>query len=149
MKILVPIDGSETSKRAVDYVIELAKKEQEALQLIVLHHVYSRQEYSFKFLAGLAGGDLKVHAEDKIKEEVEQWFDEIKKKIDPNKILLSTDIVVSSTHTVPLIVDYAEQERVDQIVIGSKGRSGISGLVLGSVARGVVTQARCPVTVIK
>jgi nucleotide-binding universal stress UspA family protein len=146
LKILVPIDGSKPSKRAIDYIIESAKKEQGAIQLIALHQLFHRSEYSF--LAGRAG-DLKIHSEDKIKEEFEQWLDEINKKINHNKIFLSTDIVISSTHTVPLMVDYAEQERIDQIVIGSKVRSGISGLILGSVAREVVTQSRCPVTVIK
>ena len=89
MKILVPIDGSEASKRAVDYVIRLAKKEQdEDVQIIVLHHVFSRQEYSVHFFADLLGGEAKIQVEQKIREEVEQWFDEIRKKIEQTKIVL-------------------------------------------------------------
>jgi nucleotide-binding universal stress UspA family protein len=48
-----------------------------------------------------------------------------------------------------IIVDYAEQENIDLIVAGTKGRSGFTKLLLGSVASKVVTYAHCPVLVVK
>jgi nucleotide-binding universal stress UspA family protein len=50
---------------------------------------------------------------------------------------------------VAALVNYADQERADLIVIGTKGRSGISKMLLGSVASGVVTYAPCPVLVVR
>jgi nucleotide-binding universal stress UspA family protein len=47
------------------------------------------------------------------------------------------------------IVDYAEEHDVDQIVIGSHGRTGITRVLLGSVAETVVRRAPCPVTVVR
>jgi nucleotide-binding universal stress UspA family protein len=47
------------------------------------------------------------------------------------------------------IVNYAERENVDLIVIGTRGRSGITRMLLGSVASEVVTYAHCPVMVVK
>jgi nucleotide-binding universal stress UspA family protein len=47
------------------------------------------------------------------------------------------------------IVDYAENENVDLIVIGSRGRSGFKKLLLGSTASGVVTYVTCPVMIVK
>jgi nucleotide-binding universal stress UspA family protein len=47
------------------------------------------------------------------------------------------------------IVDYAERENVDLIVIGSRGRRGFKKMLLGSVASDVVTYAYCPVMVVK
>jgi nucleotide-binding universal stress UspA family protein len=47
------------------------------------------------------------------------------------------------------IVDYAERENVDLIVIGSRGRRGFKKMLLGSVASYVVTYAYCPVMVVK
>ncbi|MEF8828681.1 MAG: universal stress protein [Halolamina sp.] len=47
------------------------------------------------------------------------------------------------------IVDYAEEHDVDQIVIGSHGRTGITRVLLGSVAEKVVRRAPCPVTVVR
>ncbi|WP_435117617.1 universal stress protein [Halolamina sp. C58] len=47
------------------------------------------------------------------------------------------------------IVDYADEEGVDHIVIGSHGRTGVTRVLLGSVAENVVRRAPCPVTVVR
>ena len=47
------------------------------------------------------------------------------------------------------IVEFAEEEGVDQIVIGSHGRSGVSRVLLGSVAEQVVRRSPVPVTVVR
>jgi nucleotide-binding universal stress UspA family protein len=54
-----------------------------------------------------------------------------------------------STTTVDSILDYTEDKDVDLIVIGTRGRSGIKKLLLGSTASGVVTYSSCPVIVVK
>jgi nucleotide-binding universal stress UspA family protein len=45
------------------------------------------------------------------------------------------------------IVNYADGKKADLIVIGTKGRTGLKRLILGSVATAVVTHASCPVLV--
>jgi nucleotide-binding universal stress UspA family protein len=47
------------------------------------------------------------------------------------------------------IVEYAELENIDLLVIGSRGLTGFKKLLVGSVASGVVTYAHCPVLVVK
>ena len=47
------------------------------------------------------------------------------------------------------IVEYAEKNKVDMIVVGSRGLSGIKKMLVGSVASGMVTYAHCPVLVAK
>jgi nucleotide-binding universal stress UspA family protein len=47
------------------------------------------------------------------------------------------------------IIKYAENENVDLIVMGSKGRSGIKRTLLGSVASAVLSYARCPVLIVR
>jgi nucleotide-binding universal stress UspA family protein len=47
------------------------------------------------------------------------------------------------------IVNYAETENVDLIVMGTRGRSGLKRSLLGSVASGVLTYAHCPVMVVR
>ncbi|KER06488.1 Universal stress protein [Marine Group I thaumarchaeote SCGC AAA799-E16] len=47
------------------------------------------------------------------------------------------------------IVDFTKSHKIDLIVMGSHGRTGLSKLILGSVANGVVQQAKCSVMVVK
>jgi nucleotide-binding universal stress UspA family protein len=47
------------------------------------------------------------------------------------------------------ILNLAEVENVDLIVMGSHGRTGLSRLLMGSIAEGVMRQAKCPVLVVK
>jgi universal stress protein A len=44
---------------------------------------------------------------------------------------------------------FAKNEKVDLIVVGTKGRCGIKNLLIGSVAKGVVDYAHCPVLVVR
>jgi nucleotide-binding universal stress UspA family protein len=67
------------------------------------------------------------------------------------EVNVKVEIVASPAAVVPAIVDYAEKNKVDLIITGTKGRrrSGLAKLLLGSVASGIVTYANCPVMVIK
>jgi nucleotide-binding universal stress UspA family protein len=64
-------------------------------------------------------------------------------------INLSSDVILSNKSVIAEIVDYAENNNIDLLVIGTRGRSGVRRLLLGSIASGVVTYAHCPVLVIK
>ncbi len=86
---------------------------------------------------------------DRYKQEFQPWFDKIKEKAEHNKIQLKTDIVVTPVSVVGSMIDYAEKERADLIVIGTRGRSGFKKMLLGSVASGVVKYSHCPVLVVK
>jgi nucleotide-binding universal stress UspA family protein len=149
-KILVAIDGSEQSMKAAEYAIAMAKKDNNNSQLIALHVLFSQTGYAYSTnLFGLVTpSSINKFLED-AKHEAQQWFDKIKEKISENEIQLKTEVVVSPTSVVAAIVDYAEHENVDLIVIGSRGRSGFKKLLLGSTASGVVTYATCPVFIVK
>jgi nucleotide-binding universal stress UspA family protein len=124
-KILVAVDGSETSINAAGYAIAMAKKDN--AQLIVLTVI--------------------VKENDKV--EAQQWFDKIGKKAQENNIQLKTEIIDIPMSVEGAILNYAESENVDLIVIGTRGRSGITKMLLGSVASEVVTYSTCPVMVVK
>jgi len=151
-KILVAIDGSEQSMKAAEYAIAMAKKDNNNnnTQLIALHVLFSQTGYAYSTnLFGLVTpSSINKFLED-AKHEAQQWFDKIKEKISEKEIQLKTEVVVSPTSVVAAIVDYAEYENVDLIVIGSRGRSGFKKLLLGSTASGVVTYATCPVFIVK
>jgi nucleotide-binding universal stress UspA family protein len=156
-KILVLVDGSQPSINAADRAIALAKKEKDNPQLLIaLYVVFSRVGYAYSpegvfGMDGLTTPNAMKEILENAKKEAQQWFDKIKEKInmDNNNIQLQPEVVVTATSIVSAIVEYAKNKDVDLIVIGTRGRSGFKKLLLGSVASGVVTNAACPVMVVK
>lgn len=63
--------------------------------------------------------------------------------------LFETAIIEAETSTASTIVDYAESKNVDLLVIGSKGRTGLKKMLVGSTATEVVKYAHCPVIVVR
>lgn len=154
-RILVATDGSETSLRAAEYAIAIAtekKEENNASLLIAIHVLPSQVGYAYSSdIYGLATSTSITEFLESIKKEAEKWFDIIKQKADDinKKIQLKTEVVATDRSVVGAIVEYAEHESIDLIVIGTRGRSGFKKMLLGSVASGVVTYAHCPVMVVK
>lgn len=136
---------------AVDHAIMLSL--QHSAQLLVLHVLYPMEIHSsFQIYEFIQPQPLKEWIEIR-KNDVEKWFDNIKKKIiehsGTNKMISMKSEIIVSTSIVSSILEYAEKENVDLIVVGTRGHSGIKKLLLGSIALGLVTYASCPVTVVK
>lgn len=81
----------------------------------------------------------------------QKWLESISNKVQEieKNIQYKAEIIEGSISVEGTIVDYAENENIDLIVIGTRGRSGFKRMLLGSVASKVVTYATCPVLVIK
>ena len=164
-KILVAIDGSEISMKAAVYAIDIANKkgnEAGSVQLIGLT-VIDLTKLNSSFFATASGYYGEKELEEKRKE-AQQWLDKVEKLAveensninnnnnihDVNKIQFKSEIIEDPISKVgSAIVDYAERENVDLIVIGTRGRTGFKKMLLGSVASDVVTYSHCPVLVVK
>jgi nucleotide-binding universal stress UspA family protein len=81
--------------------------------------------------------------------ESKRWFDELNQSARRNNIQFKTDLIDSQMSVEAAIVEYADNNGIDLIILGTRGRSGIKKLLLGSVASGVISYATCPVIVIK
>lgn len=147
-RVLVAVDGSQSSMKAASYAVGLAAKH--GSQLTALNVVVSQLGYAYSSgIFGLVTPSTINELLEKAKQEAQKWFDEIKKEATAHNVNLKTEVVVSPTSVVPAIVDYAEKNNIDLIIVGTRGRSGFTKLLLGSVASGVVTYASCPVMVVK
>ena len=82
-------------------------------------------------------------------DEATKWFDEAKEKANNKEIQLKTEFIVAKKSVLNTILEYVEENNINLIVLGTRGRSGIKKILLGSVASGLVTYASCPVLVIK
>jgi nucleotide-binding universal stress UspA family protein len=60
-----------------------------------------------------------------------------------------TDIFTDVESITGAIIDYASDKSIDLVIIGTKGRTGLKRLLLGSVAQGVVQHAHCPVLLVR
>lgn len=127
-RILVPIDFSASSRSALERGVNLANKYNATLHLL---HVVS---------------DL--HAEDEQERLKRRAEDAILSVLDAeSEVELETVKRVVFGQYAAAITQYAREQRIDAIVMGTNGRSGIARLALGSVAERVLRTAPCPVMV--
>jgi nucleotide-binding universal stress UspA family protein len=144
-KILIAVDGSKPSLYASTHAIDLAKTfNAELIALHVMYPTYTQYD--------IALSPKPVRLEEVSRKEMEegkQHVDKVKQKAIEKKVTVKADVIIATTSIVKEIVEYAENNKVDMIVIGSRGMTGFKKLLLGSVASGVVTYSHCPVLVVK
>ena len=143
-KILVAVDGSDPSFNASTYAIDFAKRN--GAELIVLY-ILSPVPYSQFEYANI--GRMKEIESMEMEKAQREVVDKVKQKATENNVSVKTEVLIKYTSVVKEIVEYAESNKIDLIVLGSRGMTGFKKLLLGSVANGVVTYSRCPVLVVK
>ena len=146
-KILVTIDGSENSKKAADYASSFAKKYN--AQLIILYVLYSELGFAYSNLLGVTTPKAIEDVLETQKKDVQKSFDEIRSKLKNTNISVTDKIIISVSSIVGKIIGFADKEKVDLIILGTRRRTGFKKLLLGSVAEGVVTHSSCPVMVVR
>lgn len=141
LKVLLPVDGSECSGRAVDFVINKmhAREGQVEVHVLTVH-----APIPYARAVSVIGSD-KVNQY--YQEEGAQTLKPSCDKFDAAKIACIQHVIVGDP--AQAIVRYAKEKHIDQIVIGTHGRGNIGNLVLGSVASKVVHLADVPVLLVK
>lgn len=139
-KILIATDGSANAREAVDVGLELAAEQGAEVTFL---HVLPADDY---VVGGRMGPVITIphHVE-----------------LDDSDVALREAAQAAETADVPYklervsgettdeIVALADSEDVDLIVVGSRGRSGLTAALLGSVSRGVLTESKRPVLVVR
>jgi len=141
-KVLVGIDGSDHSFRAAQYALEISKKYGAKLIAVTVTYMPAKSRMSQQEAIEVGAGLSEM---DKAK----TWFESFTQGARENKIDLKTELVNSQRPVDYVILEYAEKEGIDLIVIGTRGRSGLSKIVLGSVASRIVTYSHVPLLVVK
>lgn len=142
------MDGSNQSLVAADMAIDMAEKD--GAELTVLHVVSSGMRYGY--LEDVLTPGLPAPLKEIIMlamEKGKKYLDEVKEKAVRSKINVQTEVIIGTTSVVTEIIKYAEGHRIDLIVVGTRGMSGIKKMLLGSTASGIVTYAHCTVLVVK
>lgn len=147
-KILVAVDGSATSKKAVAEAVALAKKFDAALTLISVVEVENDMAYTE--LGIVISGEYAGVRETltKIKEEsAQKMLDAIVDSLDCTGVAVSKIVRIGSAH--PEIVDTAREGEHDLIVMGHRGLNPVKRFFMGSVAKRVIEDAPCSVLIVK
>ena len=147
-RILVAVDGSKPSVDASVQAIDISKRlnaEMTAIYVVSPDIRYNYLEDTITPRLPRALKDVMMIA----MQTGEKHLDKVKQKAREKDVRVKTDVIIGISSVVKEIVEYAEKNKIDMIVIGSRGLSGIKKMLLGSVANGVVTYAHCPVLVAK
>ena len=139
-KILCAVDFSDQSKRVADHASTLAKAL--GAKVLVLYVAPSLSQYvGFKVPASAIDdfvGEIVTGAEDTMNGFVAENFADV-----------DATSKVATGYAAEEILDTAEKEGVDMIVMGTHGRRGIDRILFGSVAEKVVKTAKCAVVTIR
>ena len=132
-KILCPVDGTDHAFHAVEAAVELVKKFDGELSLCVVNVVH-----------GGGRGPMIHHWTDA---DARAILDKASAMAQAKGVTPTDTAVVLDREAASGIVRYADLNKIDQIVMGTGDKRGLSRLVLGSVAADVAGRAHCSVTV--
>lgn len=138
-KILCPVDHSECSYLALKYAISLALKDEAKLYLmhVIDSRLYDTEMYKFSPYKLNEIDESKIRA------------DLMKSLPEGTTDVLEVETIVVKGVPFNEIINAATEISVDLIVIGTHGRTGLSHVMLGSVAEKVVRKSPCPVLTVR
>jgi len=154
-KILVAVDFSPCSRRALEYAGELATRFDSAI--IVLHVIdedavkvrLSERHPERPFLL-VESSDIPAEGlESLLEEQREKAYDAVESFLPPSLAEHPLEMRVLVGHPFERIVETADNEHVGLVVMGTHGRRGVSRWLAGSIAERVMRQAPCPVLTVK
>ncbi len=137
-RVLVAVDGSEVSMRALDHAARIAQED--GAELYALHVVPSPP---FEYQGVLAD------YYDQARHSSSRWMKDVEAGAAKRGMRVRTETVVGASSIVDTIVGYAESISCDLLVTGTRGRTPSSSMLMGSVAMGLVEGAKCPVLVVR
>jgi nucleotide-binding universal stress UspA family protein len=139
-KVLLAVDGSDSALRALDHVMALKR----AISDLEIHLL----NVQIPVVSGVVKMFVsKDQLDGYYREEGAKALEGARHKLDQARIAYSHHIMVG--HLAETIVEYAKQKACSQIVMGTRGMSAVSNLVLGSVASRVIHISEVPVTLVK
>lgn len=141
-KVLVGIDGSNHSFRAADYAIKVVGNCAAELFAVTVADIPEENQVSqLEVIETDAGLDMMQDAKNR--------YVTFTQRTKQSGIQLKTELLKSHSPVDYVLLEYAKGKEIDLIVIGTRGRTTLDKLLLGSVASHVITNSHCPVLLVK
>ncbi len=139
-RILVPVDFSENAAAVLEWAAHLAEEHEAKILLLHAYHLpVEFQQLDGAYLPPDFWANVKAEAE----QNLDRYAQDLKKKG------VEVEALVREGYPATVIVDEAEAQNADLIVIGTHGLTGLKHMLLGSIAERVVQKATCPVLTVK
>jgi nucleotide-binding universal stress UspA family protein len=130
MKIMVGYDGSKVCKAALDLAIEHIRAFGGKIHLV----------------SSMTRGTEEEQRQIKT---TEKELDSIKEDLEKKKVACETHLLIRGMEPGEDLVQYAEEQKIDEIIIGIRRRSKVGKLLFGSTAQFVILNAPCPVVTVR
>jgi len=144
--ILVPTDFSEYVDLVMDYAVFLAKSFGARIKLLhVVQSVHLAEAINWMDAMVPPAGEINIS--EQLRKNAQKKLGEFRERYRAEGV--EVEILISEGVPFVEIIQCLERESVDMVVMGSHGRTGITHLLMGSVAEKVVRKAPCPVLCIK
>lgn len=140
-KILVPLDGSGWSRRAIPHAVDIARANGSDL---VLLHVFRPPTAEYADQIVLAGQEGQI---EELRQAAQQSLDSLSSELHSQSIEVKTQ-VIEGIGVASAICDYVREENIDLVVMSTHGRTGIARFLFGSVAAKVMEGVKVPVLLI-
>ncbi|MCQ6276572.1 universal stress protein [Bacillus sp. V3B] len=136
-KILLAVDGSEHSMRATNEAIKVASLDDGSVIEVVYVVDFAKAKNEV----------LHSQGKEALEYERRKRLLPIEEKLKSNH--LTYEVKILHGEPGPSLVEYANKEKFDLVVIGSRGLNALQEMVLGSVSHKVVKRVNCPVLIVK
>ena len=151
MKMLVCIDGSEQSQKAMNKAMDLAKAYE--LNEVSLIHVYESTQKSYWLASGEGYAPSQEDLE-RLQRMQTKILDQRKKMMDEaaiefEKVGIDVEMILEEGHPSNTIAKVADDGNYDLVVLGSRGLGGLKKIFLGSVSSAVIQETKASVLVVK
>jgi len=141
-KIIVPLDGSGWSERAIPHAVEIARSNNAE---IVLLHVFKPPASEYTDQLALAGQGEQIN---QMRDEMKQYLMSIRNQLRGQKVDVSVQ-VIEGVGVANLICDYVNDSDADLVVMSTHGHTGMRRFLFGSVANKIVQDVETPVMLIR
>jgi len=138
-RILVPVDGSASALRALRYAIGRARETQVEVHVL---HVEPPPHYQEARLYAMREDIARIHEEAR-QRLLQDAVEELQRDKVPHVVHLGDGEVANA------IAHFADAQRMDEIVMGTRGMTAFGQMLVGSVASRVVHFVKVPVTLVK
>ena len=140
-KIVVPLDGSGWSQRAIPHAVDIARAN--GAELILLH-VFRPPAAEYTDQISLAGQDQQIQ---QMRDQMKQFLIGIRNELRGEQITVRGHMI-EGTGVANLICEFVNSENIDLVVMSTHGRSGLTKFLFGSVTNQVMQCVKVPVLLI-